>query len=134
MPATKKAGGAGKGTEKSPAATTPTTAKESPTKKKHFGWIIPSKGGVTNGTGAKGRKYAKEHSIRYYVFNLDEEANAIGIVIYGERDPTLTLWLSKLADNAIHQETGDFGAIPFFDGTFFLHNEQGNVVQNDRGQ
>ena len=111
-----------------------TAAGSRHTKAKNFGWMTPSKGAVNTVTRTKGQKYAREHSIRYYVFNMHEEANTVGIVIYGERDFFLTSWLSKVGDDVIRKQTGDFDPIPFFEGTFFLHDVDGNPVKNDRGQ
>lgn len=132
MPSSKKNGGTSKATDKIPAASNVTAGKgTASTRNKEFTWITPSKGGVSK---VAVTKYAREHSIRYYIFNMHEDANAIGIVVYGERDVKLTSWLSKVTDDVIRKETGDFDPIPSFNGTFYLHDEEHNIVKNDRNQ
>jgi hypothetical protein len=133
MPAPKRGGGSGKTAEKTPTASH-TSAKNASLKGGLLGLIKPSQGGSTQAKKKKELKYAKEHSIRYFIFNINEDANAVGVLLYGERDLHLSSWMSKIVDNVVRQETGDFEPIPFFNGTFFLHDNQGKVVKHDRDQ
>lgn len=129
--APRKGTGTAKADEKQPA-TNHGADKDSSSKGGLATLIKPSKGGVSQANKTKALKYAKEHSLRLYVFNKHEEANSVGVVIYGEKDLRLTSWLSKIADDMIRQETGDLEPIPFFNGTFFLHDEEAKIVVNDR--
>ena len=133
MPGGKKGATSSKSAAQAPAATNHTAGKDAATKTKQFSWIIVSKGaGASKATGTKGKKYATEHSIRYYVFNMHKDVSAVGIVVYGERNPKLTSWLSKILDDCVRQETSDFDPLPFHNGTFQLHHEDGTPVLNDR--
>lgn len=129
-----KASTSSKGAAKTAAGGHHTTAKNVVSKTKQFAWIVPSKGAASILARPKEQKYAREHSIRYYIFNMHEEANSVGILLYGERDFQLTSWLSKVGDDVIRKKTGDFDPIPFFDATFSLHNNEQKPIQNDRGQ
>ena len=95
-----------------------------------FAWLTPLKGSVNKTAGTKERKYAKEHSIRYYVFNVHAKVAGIGIVVYGGRDVKMPSWLSKVADDVVRKETGDFGPM-FYPSTFYLHDENQKTVKND---
>ena len=123
--AAKKESTTTKASGKIPASSNRTTPKQ-------YSWT-PAKGGVVV-AGPKARKYAKEHSMIYYVMNISEQANALIVIIFGEKDIKLTSWMSKIADDVIRQDTGDFYPIPFFNGTFHLHDDDGIVMQNDRDQ
>lgn len=96
-----------------------------------FAWMMPSKGGVNKTIGTKERKYAKEHSIRYYVFNVHAKVAGIGIIVYRGRDVKMTSWLSKVADDVVRKETGDFAPIMFYPSTFYLHDENQKPIKND---
>ena len=84
------------------------TAKPSAASSKagDFAWMKPSKGAVSTVMRTEGRKAAKEHSIRYYIFNAHEDAHSVGVFVHGERDPRMSSYMQKVVDDVIRRKTG----------------------------
>lgn len=113
-----------------PQASSITPKKKTPSR------IKPSKGAVSLTSGKKGGQQinSKEHTVKYYVFNENEAAHAVGVVVHGGRNLIHSSWLSRVVDNIVRKGTDDFDPIPFFDGTFYLFDEDAEIMKNDRNQ
>ena len=128
-----------KRTEKHPSLTTTSSSKRGrhhvlPPRKKQFAWMGPSKEGLTNKTVTRECKDAKEHSIRYYIFNTHRNVTAVGMVVHGERDVQLTSPLTEVMDDIIYNGTGHFEPIKFFGATLYLHDKKHKPIKNDRNK
>lgn len=98
--------------------------------------IKPAKGAVRPNDASPGRKSnSRQHTMRHCVFNMHENCNALGVVIHGDRKLSNSSWLSRVIDNMVRSpETSEdlFSPIVFCNGTFFLVDEEGELMKNDR--
>lgn len=118
--------------DKMPAAANHTDGK--PSAMDLASLISPSKNATAIvGANAKA-KSTKQSGITWFVFNKHKDAYAIGVVIHADRTINVSSWLSRVADNIVRRGEKDFDPIPFFDGTFFLVDQNGELCKTSKGQ